>query len=80
MAGVPILTPEVLNGERVSNGTIFLLRAPRGHWGAVSPDPLRRFAPNLIFNPQPLRDSPKGVLGSGLPGPLASLRSESCDV
>lgn len=29
-----------------------------------------------MFNPQSLRDSPGGALGSGLPKPLASLRSE----
>ena len=30
-----------------------------------------------MFNPQSLRDSPGGALGSGLPKPLASLRSET---
>ena len=30
----------------------------------------------LLFNPQSLRDSPGGALGSVLPRPLASLRSE----
>ncbi len=50
--------------------------APVGHWGAVSPNPLRRYALRaLSFHPQSLRDSPGGALGSGLPKPLASLRS-----
>ncbi len=83
--------------------------APVGHWGAFSPDPLRRYALRALclqppvptgqprwgtgersprtpcvatrcarfaFNPQSLRDSPGGALGSVLPGPLASLRSD----
>ena len=24
--------------------------APVGHWGAFSPDPLRRYAPNAVYN------------------------------
>ena len=50
--------------------------APVGHWGAVSPYHLRRYALRaLSFHPQSLRDSPGGALGSGLPKPLASLRT-----
>ena len=58
-----------------------LVTAPVGHWGPDSPDPLGRYAryAHVFFNPQSLRDSPGGALGTGFPRPLGSLRSEWCD-
>ena len=58
-----------------------LVTAPVGHWGPYSPAPLGRYArdAHVFFNPQSLRDSPGGALGTGFPRPLGSLRSEWCD-
>lgn len=58
-----------------------LVTAPVGHWEPDSPDPLGRYAryAHVFFNPQSLRDSPGGALGTGFPRPLGSLRSEWCD-
>ena len=58
-----------------------LVTAPVGHWGPYSPAPLSRYAryAHVFFNPQSLRDSPGGALGTVFPRPLGSLRSEWCD-
>ena len=58
-----------------------LVTAPVSRWEPDSPDPLGRFAryAHVFFNPQSLRDSPGGALGTGFPRPLGSLRSEWCD-
>ena len=58
-----------------------LVTAPVGRWGPDSPAPLSRFAryAHVFFNPQSLRDSPGGALGTEFPRPLGSLRSEWCD-
>ena len=58
-----------------------LVTAPVSRWEPDSPDPLSRFAryAHVFFNPQSLRDSPGGALGTGFPRPLGSLRSEWCD-
>ena len=54
-----------------------LVTAPVGHWGPYSPAPLSRYAryAHVFFNPQSLRDSPGGALGTVFPRPLESLRA-----
>ena len=58
-----------------------LVTAPVSRWEPDSPAPLGRYAryAHVFFNPQSLRDSPGGALGTGFPRPLGSLRSEWCD-
>ena len=58
-----------------------LVTAPVSRWEPDSPDPLGRYAryAHVFFNPQSLRDSPGGALGTVFPRPLGSLRSEWCD-
>ena len=58
-----------------------LVTAPVSRWGPYSPAPLSRYAryAHVFFNPQSLRDSPGGALGTVFPRPLGSLRSEWCD-
>ena len=58
-----------------------LVTAPVSRWEPDSPAPLGRYAryAHVFFNPQSLRDSPCGALGTGFPRPLGSLRSEWCD-
>ena len=54
-----------------------LVTAPVGRWEPDSPDPLGRYAryAHVFFNPQSLRDSPGGALGTVFPRPLESLRA-----
>ena len=58
-----------------------LVTAPVSRWEPDSPAPLGRYAryAHVFFNPQSLRDSPGGALGTGFPRPLGSLRFEWCD-
>ena len=58
-----------------------LVTAPVSRWEPDSPAPLGRYAryAHVFFNPQSLRDSPGGALGTVFPRPLGSLRSEWCD-
>ena len=58
-----------------------LVTAPVSRWEPDSPAPLGRYAryAHVFFNPQSLRDSPGGALGTVFPRPLESLRFEWCD-
>ena len=54
-----------------------LVTAPVSRWEPDSPAPLGRYAryAHVFFNPQSLRDSPGGALGTVFPRPLGSLRA-----